>query len=73
MEVLPEGYVKPFPGYLDILLTYPVLKKIFLNPQANSEWKHKLSSVAGIYAIKDSKEQQIYIGSASGAIFGKNI
>ena len=66
LEILPDGYVKPFPGYLDILLQYSVLQKIMLNRQANIEWYYKLSSAAGIYVIKDKKEKKLYVGSASG-------
>jgi hypothetical protein len=66
VEILPEGYVMPFPGFEDIILTYSELVKLIGNPEANREWYNKLSEVAGIYLIVDSATGKQYVGSAAG-------
>ena len=66
VEILPEGYVKQFPGYLDFTLTYSELAKLIGNPEANREWRNRLSSVAGVYLIVDTTTGKQYVGSASG-------
>lgn len=63
---MPEGYVKQFPGYLDFILTYSELAKLIGNPEANREWRNRLSSVAGVYLIIDTTTGEQYVGSASG-------
>ncbi len=35
VEVLPARYVRPFPGYLDLVLTYEELGAIVESPGAN--------------------------------------
>jgi len=67
IEILPIGYVKEFPGYLDFILSYSELREIILNPQANREWHRSLSAVAGIYLITDRSTGTQYVGSAYGA------
>jgi len=66
LEILPEGYVRDFPGYEDFVLTYSELVKLIENPDPNREWYNRLSSVAGIYLIVDTATGKQYIGSASG-------
>jgi len=66
VEILPPGYVKDFPGFQDLHLTYDELVAIFSNPTANREWHRALSSVAGIYLIVDSATGAQYVGSAYG-------
>ncbi len=66
VEILPKGYVMPFPGFQDIILPYSELVKLIGNPEANREWYNKLSEVAGIYLIVDSATGKQYIGSAAG-------
>lgn len=66
VEILPRGYVKDFPGYLEILITYDELVEIINNPGANREWHRMLSAVAGIYLIVDSATGRQYVGSAYG-------
>ena len=56
IEILPKGYVKEFPGFLDFVLRYDELTTIMKSPEANREWHTMLSSVAGIYLITDTKE-----------------
>lgn len=72
-EVLPAGYARPFPGYLDFVLGYHELDRIVGHPEANREWITALSNVAGVYLILHQRTGAQYIGSASGAagIFGR--
>ncbi len=67
IEILPKGFVRHFPGYLDFVLDYQEMCKILATPEANREWHQKLEAVAGIYLILDSKTGKQYIGSAYGA------
>jgi len=66
VEVLPPGYVKEFPGFLNFALRYDELESIVNNPYANREWHRMLSSVAGVYLILDSANGLQYVGSAYG-------
>jgi hypothetical protein len=71
VEILPAGYTRPWPGYLDFILTHDELVRICNNPEANREWVHKLSAVAGVYLITHEGKQ--YVGSAYGkeGIYGR--
>ena len=73
IELLPEGYVKEFPGYLDLLISYNELKNIINFPVANRLWKRMLSSTSGIYLILDTVNGTQYVGSAHGkdGIYGR--
>ena len=66
VELLPEGYVKEFPGYLNVVLSFAELVTMVRNPTANREWHRMLSAAAGIYLVLDTKSGKQYIGSASG-------
>lgn len=66
IEILPTGYVRDFPGYDDIDLSFDELKKLITNPIANREWHRRLSAVSGIYLITNTKNGELYIGSAYG-------
>lgn len=66
IEVLPVGYVKAFPGFLDTLLTHSELVEIVRNPVANRDWHQMLRSVAGVYLIVDAVTGKQYVGSAYG-------
>jgi hypothetical protein len=66
VEVLPKGYVREFPGFLDFVLRFEELANIVANPVANREWHRMLSSVAGVYLILDSSTGRQYVGSAYG-------
>lgn len=73
VEVLPTGYARPFPGYLDFVLNFDEMSRIFSHPEANREWQSALSNVAGVYLIMQPSTGAQYIGSASGAdgIYGR--
>jgi len=66
VQLLPKGYVRDFPGYLDINLSFLELKKVINDPNANSVWHKMLSSVGGVYLIVDTKDGLQYVGSAAG-------
>lgn len=66
IEILPTGYVKEFPGYLDFVITFDELVSIIRNPDANREWHRMLKEVAGVYLITDTKTGMQYVGSAYG-------
>ncbi len=66
VEVLPAGYVKEFPGYLDFVLSYDELRRIVRDAVANREWHRMLRAVAGVYLIVDRTTGKQYVGSACG-------
>jgi hypothetical protein len=66
IEVLPAGFVREFPGYLDFVLSYDELVAITMNPDASRDWHRMLSAVAGIYLIVDLETGKQYVGSAYG-------
>lgn len=55
-----------FPGYERVVITYETLHKIVYNKAAYKRWENKLSAVAGVYLITDTKTGKHYVGSASG-------
>ncbi|MEK4878760.1 GIY-YIG nuclease family protein [Paenibacillus sp. FSL R5-0908] len=66
VEILPKGYTKDFPGFLELIVSFEELSKIILNPDAHRIWHTMLSSVAGIYLILDGVTGNQYVGSAYG-------
>lgn len=66
LEILPKGHIKPFPGYLDFVLSYDELCKMLSAADANRTWHQMLKSVAGIYLITEKSSGQQYVGSAYG-------
>lgn len=67
IELLPPGKVRqPFRDYLDFVLSYRDLVELYRNPDANREWRLRLSLIAGVYLIVASTTGEQYVGSASG-------
>lgn len=66
IELLPEGYVQEFPGYLNVVLTYAELVDMVKHPTANREWHRMLAAAAGVYLVLDTRTGKQYVGSASG-------
>ncbi len=66
VEILPSGYVRDFPGYLDFTISFDELAAIIENPLANRQWHRMLSAVAGVYLIVDGRTGKQYVGSACG-------
>lgn len=73
IEILPKGYVRDFPGLLDLNINFIELQQIVANPAANREWHLMLKSVAGVYLILAEASGKQYVGSAYGSsgIFGR--
>jgi uncharacterized protein YutD len=68
VQILPKGYLKEFPGYQNVILSFDELEKIINNPDSNKQWKNMLSKVFGVYLILDKTDGKQYVGSA----YGKN-
>jgi len=66
IEILPKGYIKEFPGYLNFTLTFDELVQISKNQFSNRTWVEALKRVAGIYLILNTKDGTQYVGKASG-------
>ncbi|WP_280166551.1 GIY-YIG nuclease family protein [Priestia aryabhattai] len=66
VQLLPKGYVRDFPGYLEINLSFRELQKVIDDPNANNIWHKMLSSVGGVYLIVDTEDGLQYVGSAAG-------
>jgi hypothetical protein len=68
LEIRPPGAsLVVFKDYLEFTLTFRELRELFRSPEANGEWRARLSSVAGIYLILATRSGHQYIGSATGA------
>jgi len=67
VEVRSHGFVRPFPGYLEFVLTYHELVEILTRPKAHRDWIRALSSVGAIYLIADRRTGHQYVGCAAGA------
>jgi hypothetical protein len=66
--ILPPGRALPlFSDYLDFSLTFQELRLLQTDLDANSDWRARLSAVAGVYLIVATTTGQQYVGSASGA------
>ena len=66
LHILPAVSEISFISYDKVLLSYEKLKMIVNNIKNHKEWETKLSAVAGIYLITDTKTGKQYVGSASG-------
>ena len=73
IELLPRGYARDFPGYLDFILEFEELERIVGNPAANRVWHTMLRGVSGVYLITDRVDGRLYVGSAfgKGGILGR--
>ncbi len=60
---IANRYEEPFPGYDDLIITYPVLQEIVEGEDKYKKWSEALSCVNGIYLICDKKRNKQYIGS----------
>jgi len=67
LYILPVLSPFEFTSYDKIILTYDMLKSIVYNSREHKIWEEKLSSVAGVYLITDTKTGKHYVGSASGS------
>jgi GIY-YIG catalytic domain len=70
-----KGYksIGDFQSFNVVDLDYHDLKKLIQFPESNLSWVKALSSVNGIYLVKDLKSGKLYVGSAYGelGIYGR--
>ena len=66
LEIKGENYLGDFVSYDAVQLNYYDLKKITTDAKSNITWMNALSSVNGIYLIKDKSSGKLYVGSAYG-------
>lgn len=66
LYILPAVSEIQFVSYDKVLLPYDKLRTIVFNNKHYREWEDRLSAVAGIYLITDTKTGRHYVGSASG-------
>jgi hypothetical protein len=67
VALLAKGNLRPlFRDYLDFTLTHSELKELYVNEDANGEWRARLAAVAGVYLILATKTGAQYVGSACG-------
>ncbi len=62
VEILKKEYIKPFPGYKNVSLTWQELYCVIHNPT----WKRALSKKKAVYLITDTAKGKLYVGSATG-------
>jgi hypothetical protein len=67
-EIAPDVKLGHFPGYQNVSLRYPDLRRIFDHDEPS--WKSALSNVKGNYVITDTNTGKLYVGSASGSTDG---
>ena len=66
VELLPAGYVREFPGFMDVVLPFDELRDIVRHPTPHRSWHQMLRSVSGVYLILDRQSGAQYVGSAHG-------
>ncbi|OGB27196.1 MAG: hypothetical protein A3I66_11630 [Burkholderiales bacterium RIFCSPLOWO2_02_FULL_57_36] len=66
LEILPIGYLMPFPGFDRVMLTFAQLRYLVQHEMGNREWVQRLAGVNGIYLITDQKDSEQYVGAAYG-------
>ncbi len=73
VEIKGKNSLGDFSSFDQVILTFRELKMLINNPDSNTTWINTLSSVNGIYLIKDTLTGRLYVGSAYGAkgIFGR--
>lgn len=66
IKILPNNYVKDFPGLMNIKIDFQELKKIIDNPDSHSEWFNALSKLQAVYLILDKSDGLQYVGTTYG-------
>lgn len=66
-EIFPSNYIRDFPGFYEIVLTYDQLVRLVNNQESNREWHRMLSNSSGVYVLLDKISGRQYVGSAYGA------
>ncbi len=73
LEIRSKNSIGEFISYNQIRLSFYDLKKLVSQSSSNFSWVSALSSVNGIYLIRDKARGNLYVGSAYGedGIFGR--
>lgn len=73
IEIKAPGSIGDFQSFAEIDLSYYELRQLCEKPESNQSWIAALSSVRGIYMIRDAKSGRLYVGSGYGedGIFGR--
>ena len=66
LEIKGENYLGDFVSYDSVQLNYYDIKKLSTDTKSNTTWMNALSSVNGIYLIRDKSSGKLYVGSAYG-------
>lgn len=66
LSIKPPVSEIQFAGYEQVVLPFETLQTIVDYRTQYPEWEKRLSSVAGVYLITDTKTGKLYVGSASG-------
>jgi len=73
VQIKPVNSIGDFTSYDNILLSYRDLQKLIIDTDSNASWVNALSSVNGVYLIKNKNDGRLYVGSAygKGGILGR--
>lgn len=73
VEIKGKNTIRIFESFSLVDLDYQDLKKIIQFPNTNLTWVKALSSVNGVYLIRDTLSGKLYVGSAYGdeGIYGR--
>lgn len=73
VEIKGKKTIGVFESFSLVDLNYQELKKIIQFPDTNLTWVKALSSVNGVYLIRDTLSGKLYVGSAygDGGIYGR--
>jgi len=66
VEIKPKNSIGEFRSYSEVQLTYQDIKKLAKDSDSNSVWVSALSSVNGVYLIRNKHNGKLYVGSAYG-------
>jgi hypothetical protein len=64
LEIKRPNSINDFVSYSEVRLSYFDLKQLVKDEQSNVTWHRALSSVNGIYLIRDKSTGKLYVGSA---------
>ena len=68
-KLLPENFVRDFPGLMGVKLNFNELKKIIENPESHSDWYDSLTRLQAVYLIlygKGGAPHSQYVGTTYG-------
>lgn len=73
VTIKPPNSIGDFTSYDSVLLSYSDLQKLTDDTDSNASWVNALSSVNGVYLIKNKEDGRLYVGSAygKGGIFSR--